>query len=87
MPDWLRTAITGAEAQALRMKDLVLRPEVIPAGTVVIAKDVADQFRMESELFRDERNVVLVQGAEAAQIKFKVTPAEFNPTAVTVRPV
>jgi hypothetical protein len=87
MPEWIRSAVTGAKARVLHVKDPVLRPQDVPVGIAVIAKDVADQFRLDSELLRGERNMLLVQGAEAPQIRVQVSPVEFNPAAAAAGPV
>ncbi|HEX4170414.1 MAG TPA: hypothetical protein VHZ55_33530, partial [Bryobacteraceae bacterium] len=79
LPDWLNKKFNGVRSQILPLLESALRPHDIPAGLVVVAKDVTDQFRMGSELLTSERSFVLVQGAESLRSRVDTATLELNP--------
>lgn len=83
IPQWIRTAVTGAKARVLPLGASTLRPQDVSSGVVVIARDVADQFHMEIELLRMGRKVMLVQGAEAARLRTSAAPIRLKALPIT----
>lgn len=79
IPAWLRRTAPAVKARALAVNNATLHPEDVPAGLVVIAKDVAREFDLESEFFKSGRSAVLVQGAEAARLRVNAAPMELRP--------
>jgi Kef-type K+ transport system membrane component KefB len=74
--DWLKLSAPDLRPEVVALRGGHLPPGDIPEGFVVIAKDVADRFRIDFESIKGERNVVLVQGAEA------VTPTNSTPVGL-----
>lgn len=81
LPDWTRKEAGDADVRRLSLRDNSLRPSDVPAGLVIVAKDIADQFEIDMELMRTGRSVVLVQGAEAVRIETQAQPVELKAIA------
>jgi hypothetical protein len=50
---------------------------------ILIAKDVADQFRISPDVLKDGRNLIVVQGAKARDLSPAASRMELKPVHVT----
>lgn len=84
VPDWVRRNAPDLHARALPVVGNDLLARELPAGIVIISKQVLETFRIEPTVLDDRRSLILVQGTRVARPAVDFPPVQLKPLAAVV---